>query len=166
MKAGLIFLIYSLCLNVYAKDNFSIYLVRHAEKQIQGDNPNLTPCGRFRAKQLVTLLEHTNIHNIYSTSYQRTMQTARPLANKNNLSIKHYNPKHLAEFALRIKQQKHNSLIVGHSNTTPILVELLTGKKVSKIAENNYQMLYQIQFSKKEIFLTVLKQPLTCNISS
>jgi len=150
MKAGLIFLIYSLCLNVYAKDNFSIYLVRHAEKQIQGDNPNLTPCGRFRAKQLVTLLE----------------QTARPLANKNNLSIKHYNPKHLAEFALRIKQQKHNSLIVGHSNTTPILVELLTGKKVSKIAENNYQMLYQIQFSKKEIFLTVLKQPLTCNISS
>ena len=162
IKVILLLLILPFSLNTVAKDNFSIYLVRHAEKQAEEKNPKLTQCGVFRAKQLAALLEETNIEKIYSTSYQRTMQTARPLANSKALSVKHYNPKHLPEFALRIKQQKNNSLIVGHSNTTPLLVELLTGKKVNKIVESNYQMLYQVQFIEEHVLLTIFKQPLKC----
>lgn len=163
MKTMLLLLILPLCLNVYAKDSFSIYLVRHAEKQMEGDNPKLTRCGKFRAKQLATLLDETNIEKVYSTSYQRTMQTASPIANNNSIGITHYNPKHLPEFALRIKQQKNNSLVVGHSNTTPILVELLTGKKIKEISESNYQMLYQVQFINEDVLLTIFKQPLHCS---
>ena len=48
-------------------NSYSIYLVRHAEKQMDKDDPDLTQCGEFRAKQLASILENANIKNIYST---------------------------------------------------------------------------------------------------
>jgi len=146
----------------WASDNFSIYLVRHAEKQSEGKNPILTPCGELRAKQLANLLSQTNIANVYSTSYQRTRQTAQPLATLNKLAVKNYNPRHLEQLALQLKQNKENALIVGHSNTTPVLTELLSGQKVAALTEEDYQYLYQVQFVGGEKTLTLFKQPLVC----
>ncbi|GAA0823698.1 hypothetical protein GCM10009111_33750 [Colwellia asteriadis] len=162
MKLILLFVSLSFSLSAYSDNDFSLYLVRHAEKQSDKDNPSLTSCGLFRAKQLATMLSETGINKVYSTSYQRTLQTATPFAMQSSLSVKHYSPKNLADFAFQLKQQQQSSLIVGHSNTTPKLVELLTGKKVTKLSEDNYQMLYQIQFINNEVILTVLKQPLQC----
>ena len=90
------------------------------------------------------------------------MQTAVPVSQSKNQSIKQYNPKYLPQLALEIKNQKQNSLIVGHSNTTPALIELLTGTSVEKINEDNFQMLYQIQYINEQTLLTTIKQPLNC----
>ena len=153
----------TVCLGANAgDDSFSIYLVRHAEKQSDKENPSLTTCGTFRANQLAILLERVNVEHIYSTPYKRTMETAKPTATKNNISIKSYSPKHLSQLSLQLKQRRKNSLIVGHSNTTPLLVELLSGQSVAKLSENDYQMLYQLQFTADESILTVLTQPLAC----
>ena len=149
-------------IRVWAGDSFSIYLVRHAEKQKKGDNPSLTACGAVRAKQLAALLSQTNIAAIYSTSYQRTMQTAQPLARLTKLPIKNYNPKSLEQLAFQLKRHKKNTLIVGHSNTTPILTALLSSQPVGALSEDDYQMLYQVQFSQKTPVITIFKQPLQC----
>ncbi len=145
-----------------AHDNFTLYLVRHAEKQSESKNPALTYCGRERAKQLATLLSNANIKSIYSTSYQRTMSTAAPLSKKKLIAIKNYNPRELEQFALHLKPRKENALIVGHSNTTPQLTQLLSQQAVVAIGEQEYQKLYQLQFIDGKSQLTQLKQPLTC----
>lgn len=41
--------------NVFASDNYSIYLVRHAEKLTDSKNPSLTACGEKRAIQIIGL---------------------------------------------------------------------------------------------------------------
>ena len=148
--------------NVFSAENYSVYLVRHAEKLQDTKNPSLTQCGLTRAKQLAKMLSKTNISTIYSTSYQRTMQTAKPLADVKKLPIKHYSPKHLAQFATQLKQRKESALVVGHSNTTPMLTELLSKQKVKPLTEQDYQYLYQVQFINNQAVLTTFQQPLQC----
>jgi phosphohistidine phosphatase SixA len=146
-----------------ASDNFTLYLVRHAEKQADTKNPPLTECGKERAKQLATLLSTANIKSIYSTSYQRTMSTAAPLSNKQKIAIKNYNPRQLEQFALHLKQRKENALIVGHSNTTPQLTQIISEQQVSPMSEKEYQNLYQVQYIDGSLTLTRLTQPYSCS---
>mgnify|MGYP000648368337 CR=1 FL=1 len=145
----------------YSAD-YTLYLVRHAEKQTGGKDPSLTYCGQQRALQLASILSKTNIEQVYSTNYKRTIQTATPSANKHNTSIKYYSPKDLDQFSTLLQHYQKNALIVGHSNTTPQLASLLSGKKVADLTEKDYQMLYQIQFIEGKTILTELIQPLSC----
>ncbi len=147
-----------------ASDNFTLYLVRHAEKQTDSKNPQLTQCGEERAKQLATLLSKANIKSVYSTDYQRTMSTATPLSNREKITIENYNPRELEQFSLHLKDRKENALIVGHSNTTPQLTQLLSNQKVGELTEKEYQMLYQVQFIEGKSQLTLFNQPHTCTL--
>ncbi len=147
---------------VFANEAYSIYLVRHAEKQKDVDNPPLTACGRLRARQLATILDYVELQSIYSTSTQRTMATAQPISQRKNLAIKNYSGNDLTQLAFSLKQLKQNVLVVGHSNTTPQLTELLSGEKIAPIDDYQYQHLYQIQFFEDNVNVTLLKQPLFC----
>ncbi len=91
------------------------------------------------------------------------MQTATQLKKKKKTAIKNYNPRHLTQFALQLKQKKENALVVGHSNTTPMLVSLLINKKVAPLTEQDYQYLYQVQLTNDQAILTTFKQPLKCD---
>lgn len=146
----------------FSDDIYSIYLVRHAEKQKDIDNPPLTSCGRLRARQLAIMLADVELEQIYSTSTQRTMATSQPISGLKKLAIKNYSGKDLTQFAFSLKQLKQNALVVGHSNTTPQLVELLSKEKVLPIEDHEYQHLYQVQFFEDKIKVTLLKQPLVC----
>ncbi len=153
----------TLTTHAFAIDNYSIYLVRHAEKQKDRENPGLTRCGQARAKQLASILSQAKIIQIYSTSYQRTRQTATPLALKKDIAVQNYNPRHLEQLSIQLQQRKENSLVVGHSNTTPQLAELLSKQKMAPLTELDYQQLYQIQFVGEESIVTLFEQPLICD---
>jgi hypothetical protein len=58
---------------------------------------------------------------------------------------------------------KKNTLIVGHSNTTPQLAHLLTHQKTEPSTEKDYQVLYQVHFHRGQVSLIKLVQPLHCN---
>ncbi|XQW84780.1 SixA phosphatase family protein [Thalassotalea piscium] len=148
--------------NTTPDDNYTIYLVRHAEKIAGGKDPALTSCGMKRATQLATILKQAKIKQIYSTQTLRTQQTAAPLATQLNLQVTAYSAKDLASFAQQVKNTKTNTLIVGHSNTTPQLTALIANTPVADITEAEYQMLYQVQFHGENTQLTLLKQPLSC----
>ena len=144
-----------------SSQEFTIYLTRHAEKQL-GENPNLTECGELRAHQLSQILALENITSVYSTSYNRTLETAYPTAKLNNVSIKHYSPKLLDLLAVKLLQAKQNVLVVGHSNTTPELADFIAENPLKSIREDEFQYLYQIKVIGDTRTVSILKQPLTC----
>ncbi len=121
------------------------YLVRHAEKQKDpANNPALTKQGKQRAQFLAQQLSLANITKIYSTDTKRTRATAKPLADMLGLEIEIYDARQLKEFSETLKRETGQILIVGHSNTTPPLAELLSGSAVDSIDESEYENLYQV----------------------
>ena len=121
-----------------------IYLVRHAEKEL-GRDPGLTAEGQARAELLVSILADAQIDVIYSTDYKRTRATAQPIARNRNLPILFYDASDLAGFAAKLKADGRSALVVGHSNTTPDLVNALGGDGGSPIVEaNEYDRLYRL----------------------
>jgi phosphohistidine phosphatase SixA len=143
-------------------NSYSLYLIRHAEKQIDKDDPALTQCGELRARQLANILANAKIKKIYSTRYKRTMATASPLAMQQKLAINSYAPNKLEQLAWQLTKDKENAVVFGHSNTTPQLAELLSKTMVESISETQYRGIYQVVISGENRHLNLLMQPLIC----
>ncbi len=121
----------------------TLFLLRHAEKR-DGINPNLSEAGKARAEHLVSMLKDKEIKHIFSTNYNRTLETVKPLSQKLGIVITHYNPRQLTALVKQLKTLKGNTVIVGHSNTTPQLVKLLTDQDVT-INEDQFDRLFVIK---------------------
>lgn len=126
-------------------------LLRHAEKDtsqtgstMMKADPPLTKAGEVRAESLLEVLKQYQPDMIYSTNYIRTKATATPLANKFNKEIQIYDPKNLGAFSEQIMQQTGKTVVVvGHSNTTPALVNLLIKEaKYPNLDESIYNQLW------------------------
>ncbi len=128
------------CLLVPVAQAGTVYLTRHYEKA-KGDDPSLTADGAARASQLAAYFTTTPLQHIYSTSYRRTQETVAPLAQQQGLTVEDYDPSDLSAFADLLRQQTGFVLVSGHSNTTPVLIQLLGGPDVS-IGEDDYGTLY------------------------
>lgn len=118
------------------------FLVRHAEKADQSDDPPLTDAGQARARSLAGLLRDAGVGAIYSSSFERTLDTAAPLASDLDVEVKRYDPNQLPELATALLSSPGRHLVVGHSNTTPVLARLLGGEAGPPISEDEYDRLY------------------------
>ena len=132
-------------------DQQTWYFVRHFEKQ-KSDNPSLTDTGKARALALAAFFSDKSLNKVYSTNYNRTQETATPVAELKSLQIESYDPRKLAEFATELKTQDH-VLVVGHSNTTPELLRLMGGPNI-KIEETEYGTLYVLKSNNSVISST------------
>ena len=125
----------------------TVILVRHAEK-IQDDSkdPGLTKEGTARSQELLRVLENAEIDEIYTTPFNRTRLTVEPLAKRFDLEVQEYNPFDLPAIAEKVKLAGKKTLVFsGHSNTTPILANLLLGyEKFKPLNEKDYDNLYII----------------------
>ncbi|MEI4550925.1 phosphoglycerate mutase family protein [Pseudoalteromonas spongiae] len=121
----------------------TLFLLRHAEKR-DDINPNLSEAGKARAEHLVSMLKDKEIKHIFSTNYNRTLETVKPLSQKLGIVVTHYNPRQLTALVKQLKTLKGNTVIVGHSNTTPQLVRLLTDHDVT-INEDQFDKLFVIK---------------------
>lgn len=139
----------------FAADANIIYLTRHAEKQTTGSDPALTSAGQLRAQNIADLLKRANISKVYSTDYNRTKQTATPLSNAISVPVTLYDPSQLTSFASQLNNLTGNTLVVGHSNTTPELVGLLGGQATA-ISETEFDRLYQVIIGDNGQVTTVL----------
>lgn len=134
-----------------AQSEYTIYLVRHAEKD-PGLDPGLTPEGKLRAKALAETLSENRLEAIYSTKTERTRQTAAPTALNTGLPVIYYDPQDLTAFATQIVGEARNTLIVGHSNTTPDLVASLGGTPGLPIVEaTEYDRLYVLTLTDETV---------------
>ena len=136
----------------------SIYLIRHAEKLDDGSkDPALTTEGQQRAQNIADMLSQAKIQHIYATDYQRTQLTAKPMADFLGITVKSYDPRQIPAFAEQLKQQTGNALVVGHSNTTPLLTHLLSGKPVVDLAETDFDYIFQVVIEGEHTTLNIFK---------
>ena len=130
----------------------TVIFVRHAEKAtLPADDPALSPAGQRRAaelkRQLVDADVIAGVDAVYSTPYRRTEETARPIAEALDIPLNSYDA---ADTELIMEQivRDHKGeiiLVVGHSNTIPLLIgNMGASKSVPEIAENEYDNIYVV----------------------
>ena len=147
------------------QETFTIYLIRHSEKDLFSENqsdPPLTKCGIKRTDYLRSFFEDIDIESVYSTNYIRTKNTATPIASLKKTRIQYYKSDYPKAFSEILLDSKQNSLVVGHSNTIPILAGLLSGKDLDPIDEKTYNSIYKIVISKDKTKLFTLKAIFDC----
>ena len=140
---------------VSEKENTSVYyFIRHAEKDRSDStnkNPSLTIQGLERANKWALFFKDKNIAAVYSTNYKRTQQTALPIAKEQNLEIISYISKELISEKFIADNKGKNIVIVGHSNTTPELVNSLLGeKKYEDIADRENNNVFIVTLKKNK----------------
>lgn len=130
----------------------SFILVRHAETTGGGADPMLSTAGEERAEELTRIMDNVSLDAIYSTNFNRTMQTANPVATDKGLSVEPYGGFDLDEVSDEILQNYSHGkvLIVGHSNTTPSFINELLGENIyAQLPETQYDNLYIISVYEK-----------------
>lgn len=111
-------------------------LTRHAEKDTsdKGPDPLLNSVGIKRSARLADILSGFRIDAIYSTMKSRTLFTVDSIGDLKSLPTFPYDNKDLKDLVQKVRSSldKHNVLIVGHSNTIPVLTNYLYGEEVYK----------------------------------
>lgn len=127
-----------------------IFVVRHAEKLNQGNNPGLSEIGKRRAAALANKLIDIKISTLIATQYLRTQSTLEKVADSKNLTVTIVPAKspikaHINQTVTLALQSKGNVVIAGHSNTVPLILEALGTRIKINIDEAQYGDLYILQ---------------------
>ena len=148
-----------------ADEVFTIYLVRHAERESEAKdpgNPVLTSCGELRADSIARVLSDIDLEKVYSTSFERTLGTARPSAESRQLEIDIYDPRKLGGFSALLLEKQQNALVVGHSDTTGVLAGLLADESGVEFAEDIYDRVYQVVILNGQGYINLFHQAFNC----
>lgn len=129
----------------------TVLLVRHAEKGL-GADPDLTAAGHARARALVEVAANADVAAIYHTQLERTRQTAAPLAARLGVPMSEMTvlsgevEAHAAEVAKDIltHHEGQTVVVVGHSNTVPLIIEKLGAPAPPDIPETEYDHCYLV----------------------
>ena len=133
------------------------YFIRHAEKADSSKNPDLSDKGLERAQEWKTLFSKINFDAVYSTDFNRTLQTIQPIVADNNQLLKIYNPKMIDIEAFKKETHGKAILIVGHSNTIPNMVnQIIKENKYINIEENQFGNLYIVTLFENQIVSKLL----------
>jgi len=134
----------------------TVYLVRHAERANEpAPDPVLNETGKTRAQTLARMLEKAGVKAIYTSQFQRAVQTAEPLAKllgipvtPQTMTSNPSNPREVTEGSIKqitdkIHQRSGEAvLVVGHTNTIPQVIKMLGGDEIPVIDEQKYDDLY------------------------
>lgn len=130
----------------------TIYLIRHAEKdrsQPSDKDPHLNSLGIQRANRWRDFFKNIPLDAVFSTDYHRTKQTASPTALDHQLEVQIYPPIEVNLDSILEVYKGGNMLIVGHSNTTPLLTNKIIGvTKYSDLEDRDNSSLFIVQLEK------------------
>jgi len=145
------------------------YLIRHAEKlrdSSYNGNPELSNKGFERSKYWGEYFRDKNLDLFYTTDYLRTFQTLIPIVYPYKGEIQFYEAADTMFTDLFwTETYGKNTIIVGHSNTTPKFVNQIIGeKKYESIPDTINYRLYNVKIDKegfilKDTFENILLQP-------
>lgn len=127
----------------------TVFLVRHAEKENNTDDSDISAAGRARAEALGRILKDAGITAIYATEFKRTQQTAAPLADALKVKITPIPANEKERLLSAVRQQSGNVLVVGHTNTVPDLIKALQIATPVSISETEYNNLFVVILEEK-----------------
>lgn len=125
-----------------------VFLVRHAEREWDGEDPPLIAAGELRAQALAETLRDAGITRIVTTQWRRTRATAEPLAKLLRITpqvIPVFDGKareNIDETAAAVRSYKDETvLIVGHITVTGVIAAL-GGPRLPTICDNVFSDLF------------------------
>lgn len=125
-----------------------VFLVRHTERDWEGEDPPLTAAGEARAQALAATLGDSGITVIITTQWRRTRDTAAPLAKLLRIRpevVPVYDGKareNVEEVAAAVRRHKDETvLVVGHITVTGVITAL-GGPSLPTICENVFSDLF------------------------
>jgi phosphohistidine phosphatase SixA len=123
----------------------TIFLVRHAEATGTDANATLTPAGGQRAQCLARTLEEAGIKQIFVSEAKRTQQTAAPLAAQLKLTPSAVAANDVSTLVRNLLYgTSGNVLVVGHSNTVPVIIQRLQAGNVGSISEKEFDRMFVV----------------------
>lgn len=133
----------------------TVILVRHAEREaVEGRDPPLSAAGRERALSLRDALADAGVTAILTTRFQRTRQTAAPLAEALGITPRVIETAadvdaHVAAVteAVRALPPGSRALVVGHSNTLPPIIRALGGSAPAALADSVFDAIFVVSLS-------------------
>ena len=150
IRATILCLLLTLCFGTVLSGTTpkTIFIVRHAEKQ-SGPDPELSELGAANADALAEALRSIPLNSVWSTDTKRTRNTALPTATEHKRALKIYGVgggvdtamQHLAE-RLLAGEGGERVLVIGHSNTGPILMRALGAKDAPDLTDREYGDLF------------------------
>jgi phosphohistidine phosphatase SixA len=118
-------------------------LIRHADVPAGGGtDPSLNPAGLARAQELRHVLRDAGISAIFVTQFQRSRQTAAPLAADLGLVPTIGDDVALTIDALRNRPASSVALVVGHTNTLPQISAALGNSSMPAIGAAEFDRLF------------------------
>ncbi len=134
----------------------TVILVRHAEKHATpATDPSLTSEGETRARSLARILAQAGVKAVLTSQYLRTRETARPTADAAAVTAVVVPLEPDPADRRKISQQSINALVagihrysgetvlvVGHSNTVPLVIAALGGGQVPEIPETEFDNMF------------------------
>jgi len=127
-----------------------VLVVRHAEKVDNSDDPALSTIGTARAIALAEALSDARVAHVIVTHRQRTRLTAAPLMTALGLQPEvvpfgRDMAEHVREVAAAVRRQAGKVvLVVGHSNTVPMIVHALGGPRAPDLCDARYAALFAV----------------------
>jgi len=125
------------------------YFIRHAEKDRtdpENPDPELNQDGLDRAIRWAEVFDPIPLDMVYSTNYERTSMTAAPTSIKKDIDIEYYDPRTIDIEEFKLVNEGKNVLVVGHSNTTPIMVNKVIGmEKYDQMDDSDNSSLFIVR---------------------
>lgn len=126
----------------------TVILVRHAEKVDASADPVLSEAGQARAYALAVVLSGSDLTHVFTSPLQRTVLTARLAAqahaiNPEVISLEGGTEAHVRRVAERVRALPDDAvvLVVGHSNTVPLIAGALGETGPSEMRDCEYDRL-------------------------
>jgi broad specificity phosphatase PhoE len=131
----------------------TVVLVRHAEKAAEpAADPGLTPEGEARAQALAAALKGARVSAILTSPLQRTVRTAAPLAaaagvQSRPVALAGGTEAHVAAVAALARAAPADAtvVVVGHSNTVPLIAQALGSTSAEAIPDCRYDGLWVVR---------------------
>jgi broad specificity phosphatase PhoE len=116
-------------------------LIRHADVTGVGDPP-LNAAGIARAQELRHVLADSDLSAIFVTSRSRSQMTAAPIAADLGITPTVIDDAALIAEAIRAQPGSATVLVVGHTDSLPVLVTALGGPALTAIGATQFDRLF------------------------
>ena len=161
MRYTIILSILFLACTYQANECTEVYLIRHAEKDRSDSlnkNPHLNQDGGKRSLLWNLYFENKKIDAIYSTNYNRTIETILPISIAKGIKPIIYSASGINYESFLKKQKGKRVLVVGHSNTIPGFVNgLIEEDYYGQINDTVNSNLYIVKKCPEEINHNVIQ---------
>jgi phosphohistidine phosphatase SixA len=145
---------------------FRLFLIRHAEKVDSSPGADLKTVGHQRAALIADWMIEKDIEAVWSSNYKRTLETARPLANRLRIEVRIYDPRNQGALVEQLLSERLNALVVGHSNTIPSLATLLCDCVVDAMQDTEHDRTILITVQAGSVVMTELDHQATWKLGT